>query len=120
MQIKAITVAILASSPLAALAANCIGPAGTLGGQCVKFWSGATGCTGTYHGYKPDCSGHCFQFDSFTGIKASGNGLYGTNCAIFSDYDCKNQIASTGNNLREPVCFKKVGKSMKCYFNCPP
>ncbi|KAF3307657.1 hypothetical protein TWF173_002623 [Orbilia oligospora] len=118
MQIKAVILALLTSSPIAVFAANCLGTPGLPGGQCVKFWTGATGCTGTFLSYKPDCSGACFKYDSFTGIKASGDGHFGTNCAIFSDVNCQNQIASTGNNAVQPQCFKKVGKSMKCYFAC--
>ncbi|KAF3935566.1 hypothetical protein ABW19_dt0203074 [Dactylella cylindrospora] len=118
MQIKTILAALLMTSgPAAVLAANCAGTPGLPGGQCVKYWSGATGCTGTFKSYKPDCSGHCFVHD-FTGIKASGDGHFGTNCAIFSDANCQNQIASTGNNPVEYSCFKKTGKSMKCYYAC--
>ncbi|KAF3911934.1 hypothetical protein ABW20_dc0108169 [Dactylellina cionopaga] len=119
MQIKAITLALLTSGPLAVFAANCIDSPGNLGGQCVEFWAGGSGgCNGPKLSYRPDCSGACFHYDSFTGIRVSGDGTYGTNCHIYSDYNCQNQITTTGNTVFRSVCLAKTAKSMKCYYLC--
>ncbi|KAF3912607.1 hypothetical protein AA313_de0205743 [Arthrobotrys entomopaga] len=117
MQIKSIIFALFASGPLAAFASNCAGSPGQPGGQCVQFYTGG-GCSGNSIKYQPDCSGACYRYDSFTGIKASGDGYFGTNCAVFSDTNCQNQIGSTGNNVLNGGCYSKTGKSMKCYYAC--
>ncbi|KAK5655699.1 hypothetical protein OQA88_5632 [Cercophora sp. LCS_1] len=93
---------------------------------CVKF---GTSCifnlpgnhvTGVIGSYRPDCSGHCFQYDSFGSISAAGNGLYGTRCHVYSDVNCQNEILDTGNQVNNGDChiLSPSGKSMKCYYHC--
>ncbi|KAJ8111212.1 hypothetical protein OPT61_g6143 [Boeremia exigua] len=71
--------------------------------ECVTYYSGA-GCSGALGHYAPDCTGHCFQYDSFSSLKTVGGGFpanMGTACKVFSDSNCQNQIADLGNNANE-------------------
>ena len=97
------------------------------GQQCVTFYRDQ-GCTASLAigSYAPDCSGHCFQYDSFGSISLRGNddgsGIfnYKTNCHAYRDYNCQSQITESGNKGSREYCMENLGKvkSMKCYFHC--
>ncbi len=98
-------------------AANCSGDGD---GECVTYGlvcqNGGMG--DVYGSYKPDCSGHCFQYDSFQAIEVHGNGAYGTDCVVYSDANCQNEIFDTENQLDGGNCHDTgIAMSMKCYFH---
>jgi hypothetical protein len=73
-----LTALALALLPLAS-AADCQNSPGVANGQCVKFYGGNGECKGNPLGsYKPDCTGSCFQYNSFGSLKVAGDGTYGT------------------------------------------
>lgn len=70
--ISLIVVTGLASLARQVLAENCQNSPGVANGECVKFYS-SSNCNGNPEGsFKPDCSGHCFQFSSFGSIGVGG------------------------------------------------
>jgi hypothetical protein len=87
---------------------------------CITYFSD-NGCTnGLERGsYKPDCSGHCFQYDSFSSIRISASFFIGAGCVAYSDSNCQNRIADSGN-VRGRTCMDNLNgaKSMQCYWNC--
>jgi hypothetical protein len=115
----------LAAAAATASAADCAKiPPGAPNGECVKFYS-KPGCNGldTIGSFRPDCTGACFSFDSFTSIEASGDGFFGTNCFVYSDTSCQNEIGSTGNQvvffgLGSCTTIEPLAKSMKCFYRC--
>ncbi|KAI9653453.1 MAG: hypothetical protein M1831_006001 [Alyxoria varia] len=86
---------------------------------CVRYYGGG-GCTTEIGNYVPTCAGNCFQYDAFTGLKVKGGGAggKGTDCQVFSDINCQNQLYRTGNQVSQTGCFGGLAKSMKCYYNC--
>ncbi|KAH7410526.1 hypothetical protein DE146DRAFT_361362 [Phaeosphaeria sp. MPI-PUGE-AT-0046c] len=90
------------------------------GESCVTYYADG-GCTSgrTLGSYKPDCTGACFRYDSFTSIKVSGSAIWGVGCVAYSDTNCQNKIADSGN-VRGSRCMTELGaaKSMQCYFRC--
>ncbi|KAJ7684127.1 hypothetical protein DFH06DRAFT_970030, partial [Mycena polygramma] len=67
--------------------------------------------------YIPTCNNACYQFSSFDSVEVSGS-IRGTDCHIFSDANCQNEITDTGN-IAEYQCFNTPGaQSMICYFGC--
>ena len=104
-----------------ALAASCgHGRPGTLNGECVRFFSGSGCGGGTEIGsYRPTCEGNCYQYDSFSAIEVSGDGVFGTNCEAYSDINCQSSMGSTGNTVYLTKCGKfPNAKSMRCYYRC--
>ncbi|KXJ92535.1 hypothetical protein Micbo1qcDRAFT_202756 [Microdochium bolleyi] len=94
---------------------------GAVNGQCGEIFSGG-GCNNKIGQIGPDCSGTCYR-GSFLSIRASGDGTYGTNCHIYSDDNCQNDIGSTGNIKFswQGGCKDATGaqgKSYRCYFKC--
>ncbi|KAF8190269.1 hypothetical protein K438DRAFT_1592426 [Mycena galopus ATCC 62051] len=90
-------------------------------GECVVYYHGAN-CedSGFISDYVPTCKGNCFQYSSFDSVNVNGNGLFGTDCHMYSDANCENEIANTGNNVAVlGTCTNSQGaQSMKCYYNC--
>lgn len=89
------------------------------GGECVTYYSGQ-GCQGPEGSYVPTCKGDCFQYSSFSSLYTVGNTLAikGTSCDAFSDNNCQNQIASTGNHISTQCTSFSTANSMKCYYDC--
>lgn len=89
--------------------------------ECIAFYRGG-GCEspGLLGSYTPTCGGNCFQYNHFDSLSVKGNVLFGTDCHIYSDINCQNQIADTGNHKSDVAhCIDVPGaQSMKCYFNC--
>ncbi|KKK12603.1 hypothetical protein P175DRAFT_0500889 [Aspergillus ochraceoroseus IBT 24754] len=87
---------------------------------CITYYSDS-GCTrGLERGsYKPDCSGNCFRFDSFSSIQVAANVLTGADCVAYSDSNCQNAISDSGNQHGH-YCMENLNgaKSMKCYYGC--
>jgi len=95
--IKLNVYAIILAVTTASMAANCESSPGIANGECVWFYS-EQNCAGPSIGsYKPTGAGNCFQYASFSSVKAAGDGVYGTDCYLFSDYNCQDEIANTGN-----------------------
>jgi hypothetical protein len=59
---------------------------------------------------------------SIASVSVAGDGTYGTSCQVYSDENCNNQIADSGNAIAGiGVCTAvgyKQAKSMKCWFKC--
>ena len=96
------------------------------GEECVTYYKDQ-GCTAglALGSYKPDCSGHCFQYDSFGSLSVKGNdgGMlfsYKTKCIAYRDDNCQDRISETGNIGKSPSCLENIApaKSMQCYWNC--
>ncbi|KAJ7450194.1 hypothetical protein FB451DRAFT_1286393, partial [Mycena latifolia] len=94
--------ALLATASLS-LAKSCNGD------ECVAYFHGSN-CqsSGYISDYVPTCDGNCFQYSSFDSILIDGNGILGTDCHAYSDSNCQNELADSGN----------VADDMKCYYNC--
>ncbi|KAI5457676.1 SGNH hydrolase-type esterase domain-containing protein [Mariannaea sp. PMI_226] len=95
--------------------------------QCVQIWVDHKTDSGSADAeYKPQspnhCDGKCWSWPAgFGGIKAMGDGTYGTNCAYFRDETCQDKIGETGNQRGEKgVVLREndVGHSVQCYFHC--
>jgi hypothetical protein len=88
-------------------------------GACVTYGDVCNGAE-LPNGYTPTCTGNCFQYDSFGAIQVWGNDFLGTDCHVYSDDNCQNQILDTGNQVFTGSChtLDPVGKSMKCFYNC--
>jgi hypothetical protein len=115
----------LLALPIALLAgqvvAQCALP-GAVNGQCVTLYN-SEDCNGPVIGsYKPTCEGNCFQYDNFGSVSVAGDGTYGTDCHVYSDINCQNQIGDSGNHvIGAAQCLRlglHAGKSMKCFFRC--
>ncbi|KAJ6535421.1 hypothetical protein B0H19DRAFT_963463 [Mycena capillaripes] len=89
--------------------------------ECVSYFRGSD-CQGAAElgSFTPTCAGNCFQFSSFDSVGVVGNDLFGTDCHIFSDPNCQNQIADSGNHVSSGrQCVNAQGaQSMQCFFNC--
>ncbi|KAJ7046297.1 hypothetical protein C8F04DRAFT_343066 [Mycena alexandri] len=93
---------------------------GGIHNECVAFYRGAD-CQdpGELGSYTPTCEGNCFQFDSFDSLAVTGSQFFGTDCHIYSDINCQNQIADTGNEVSGRKCVNAAGaQSMICYYDC--
>ncbi|KAJ6494970.1 hypothetical protein DFH09DRAFT_1206090 [Mycena vulgaris] len=94
--------------------------AGCSGSECAQLYHGS-GCDShsILTDFVPTCEGNCFQFSSFDSVLVSGNGFKGTNCHIYSDNNCQNQVSDTGNQVEIGNCVNTPGaQSMKCFFDC--
>jgi len=92
---------------------------------CVIFGSGCRSSPpqvdNKYVAYKPDCSGHCYQYDHFDAIQVWGDGAKGTRCHIYADFNCQGpELVDTKNQIGGSRChtFSPAAKSMKCYYAC--
>ena len=95
-------------------------------GECVTYYKDQ-GCTSSLAlgSYKPDCSGHCFQYDSFGSLSVKGNdgGIlfsYKTKCTAYRDDNCQDKISETSDVGTKERCLENIepAKSMKCYWHC--
>ncbi|KAJ7347479.1 hypothetical protein DFH08DRAFT_960797 [Mycena albidolilacea] len=89
------------------------------GGECVSHFHGSS-CQGTNFigDYVPTCGGNCFQYSSFDSLLVEGSLFLGTDCHVYSDYNCQNQIVDTGNILGTS-CYNTPGaQSMRCFYDC--
>ncbi|KAH8730669.1 hypothetical protein GQ44DRAFT_672452 [Phaeosphaeriaceae sp. PMI808] len=87
---------------------------------CISYYKDG-GCTdGLKLGsYKPDCSGACFRYDQFSSILVSANVITGADCHAYSDGNCQNEIADSGNKHGQKCMTNLNGaKSMRCYYGC--
>ncbi|KAJ7587297.1 hypothetical protein C8J56DRAFT_786902 [Mycena floridula] len=66
--------------------------------------------------YVPTCEGNSYQFDSFDSVAAQGNDFLQTDCLLYSDVNCQNQVADTGN--RVSLAPTPGARSMRCFYNC--
>ncbi|KAH8892086.1 hypothetical protein GQ53DRAFT_863778 [Thozetella sp. PMI_491] len=112
----------IGSGKLFARGPYCQAP-GAVNGQCGEYYSG-TQCGGSKVGQiPPDCSGQCYPVSGgFWSVKATGDGTYGTNCALYSDSNCQNELGSTGNSVtagrQKCATGQGMAHSLKCYFKC--
>ncbi|MCJ1456928.1 hypothetical protein MMC28_007294 [Mycoblastus sanguinarius] len=87
---------------------------------CVTYYSDS-GCTDglALGSYKPDCSGHCFQYSSFSSIEVAGSTILGVDCVAYSDSNCQNKIGDSGNQ-HDTHCLENLNgaQSMQCYWDC--
>ncbi|KAJ6534102.1 hypothetical protein B0H19DRAFT_964644 [Mycena capillaripes] len=112
---------LLATALLSVICSTLGKPCNQGGGECVAYFNGAN-CQSTnfINDFVPTCAGNCFQFDSFSSLSVVGNGIFGTDCHVYSDINCQHQIADTGNDVfGPPKCVNVPGaKSMKCFYHC--
>ncbi|KAF7342478.1 hypothetical protein MVEN_01837300 [Mycena venus] len=80
------------------------------GGECVSYFHGSD-CDGAnlISDYVPTCAGNCFQYNSFDSLSVQGGFLFGTDCHIYSDINCQNQIKDTGNVIDDISCVNVQG-----------
>jgi hypothetical protein len=100
---------------------------GIVGGECVIYYGGS-GCYSPMLGsFRPTCQGNCFQFNSFGSVSVAGDGFSGTDCVLYSDINCQDEIigGDTGNEVSRggtvnclSVNNGGVAQSMQCYFGC--
>ncbi len=70
------------------------------------------------------CQGTCYySSDAISSLKAVGDGTYGTNCVLFYDNNCQQQIGETGNAIfGGGKCYTpqggRTGHSFKCWRKC--
>lgn len=94
-----------------------------IGQGCVQFFSDG-GCTaGRKLGeYPPTCEGNCYQFSSFSSIRAMGSTIWSVDCEAYADINCQNKIGDTSGRPwgRSDYCMEDVlgAQSMKCWFRC--
>ena len=85
---------------------------------CITYFSDG-GCTNgrALGSYKPDCSGACFRYSSFSSIRVQANTVTGADCIAYSDSNCQNKIKDSGNrhdtycldNVSDIFLFKRDG-----------
>ncbi|KAL8289451.1 hypothetical protein RB601_005380 [Gaeumannomyces tritici] len=107
--------------------ANGCGAAGIVNGECGRYYRGDS-CSDLIGNIKPDCKKGCHTVeDGLRSIKATGNGIYGTNCALFEDKNCQRQLGETGNAIFAggEKCYTvsdnkkaRMAYSYKCYYRC--
>ncbi|KAJ7445844.1 hypothetical protein FB451DRAFT_1292327 [Mycena latifolia] len=88
-------------------------------GECVTLFSGG-GCQSGAEltEFVPTCEGNCFQFSSFDSVSVIGNGFLGTDCHVFADSNCQDEIADTGNSVGFECANAAGAQSMQCFFDC--
>ena len=88
-------------------------------GECVTYFADQNNQS-PLGSYVPTCEGNCFQYSSFSSICTVGRAysFTGTDCVIYSDNNCENQIADTGNHIATQCISFSQANSMRCYFNC--
>lgn len=75
---------------------------------CITYFSDS-GCTNgrALGSYKPDCTGHCFQYSTFSSIRVQANTVTGADCVAYSDSNCQNEIKDSGNR-HDTYCLDNV------------
>ena len=86
-------------------------------GECVTYYSDQAH-TNPLGSYVPTCKGNCFQYSSFQSLRTEGALAKGTDCAVYSDSNCQNKIADTGNHIAVQYTSFSSANSMQCYYNC--
>lgn len=88
-------------------------------GECVTYFSDQN-FQSPLGSYVPTCDGNCFQYSSFSSLCTAGRAytFTGTACSVYSDNNCQNKIADTGNHIATQCSSFSNGNSMQCYFNC--
>ncbi|KAJ7175155.1 hypothetical protein C8R43DRAFT_1119173 [Mycena crocata] len=87
--------------------------------ECVSYFHGSDcGSNGAISDYVPTCGGNCFQYSSFDSILVEGNGIIGTDCHAYSDPNCQNELADSGNIVSSRCLNAQGAQSMKCFYNC--
>ncbi|KAJ7495499.1 hypothetical protein FB451DRAFT_1360258 [Mycena latifolia] len=87
--------------------------------ECVSYFHGSDCQNANYiSDYVPTCGGNCFQYNSFDSILVEGNGILGTDCHAYSDANCQNELADSGNTVESRCLNAQGAQSMKCYYNC--
>ncbi|PTU22035.1 hypothetical protein P175DRAFT_0500890 [Aspergillus ochraceoroseus IBT 24754] len=88
-------------------------------GECVTYYGGAN-CDSPLGSFKPTCQGNCFQYSSFSSVRAIGSTIppLGTACTVYSDSNCQNEIADMKNSITSQCASFGQAQSMKCYYNC--
>ncbi|KAF2102260.1 hypothetical protein NA57DRAFT_73690 [Rhizodiscina lignyota] len=67
----------------------------------------------------PDCSGKCYKPGTpFNSISVGGILFLGTDCHIFSDTDCQNEIKDSQNIFNEECFSTPKAQSVICYYDC--
>lgn len=86
---------------------------------CVSVYAGGGCDTANYLlNYVPTCEGNCYQYP-FGSVYLQGSFAYGVDCHLYSDDNCQNEVADSGNVLGKGCTNAPgSGKSMKCYHNC--
>ncbi|KAK2599833.1 hypothetical protein N8I77_011556 [Diaporthe amygdali] len=98
--------------------------AGVVNGQCGRYYRN-TGCNDQIGSVDPGrCSGTCYKSsDTIYSVRAVGDGTYGTNCHLYYDDSCQNQIGETGNAIvGAGKCYTPSqgtgGHSFLCWYRC--
>ena len=95
---------------------------GCNGGDCVMYGGG--NCPGNGDGYAwssnyiPNCSGNCFQFDSFDWVEVQWGSLEGVNCNVYSDYNCQDYMGGAGDSEYDACTWFGGAQSMICWAGC--
>jgi hypothetical protein len=88
-------------------------------GECVSLQTGCGYLSSVLTNYVPTCGGNCYQYDSFAAVTVAGNGVFGTDCVIYSDDNCVNEFFDSGNQKgSECYVLSQPGRSMRCFYNC--
>lgn len=70
------------------------------------------------------CTGTCYNSnESIKSLKAVGDGTYGTNCVLYSGFNCQDpsQVGQTGNTITGGgKCYSNGngGNSFRCWRKC--
>ena len=70
------------------------------------------------------CTGTCYNSnESIKSLKAVGDGTYGTNCVLYSGFNCQDpsQVGQTGNIITGGgKCYSNGngGNSFRCWRKC--
>ncbi|KAI5928597.1 hypothetical protein F4810DRAFT_11951 [Camillea tinctor] len=102
----------------------CASP-GVANGQCGRYYRNG-GCNDQIGAIDPgSCSGTCYQSaDGIASLQATGDGTYGTNCVLYEDSNCQNQLGETGNSIFSwnQKCYTapsgRTGHSFHCWRKC--
>ncbi|KAJ7857131.1 hypothetical protein B0H14DRAFT_2158118, partial [Mycena olivaceomarginata] len=85
--------------------------------ECVELYRGSDyQGAGELTNYVLTCNNGCFQYSSFDSVRVSGSGFEGTDCHIFPDPNCQNEILDTGNQLGGKCVDMPGARSMIWYF----
>ncbi|KAM7224008.1 hypothetical protein V8F06_000481 [Rhypophila decipiens] len=70
------------------------------------------------------CKDTCYwSSDPIGSLKAVGDATYGTNCQLYYDYNCQQQVGETGNTATGGGrCYTppdgRTGHSFRCWYRC--
>ncbi|KAJ7756228.1 hypothetical protein B0H16DRAFT_695394 [Mycena metata] len=86
---------------------------------CVELHRGAD-CSvdETLVSFIPSCGGGCYQYSNFDSVEVGGTFLFGTDCHVYSDFNCQDEILDTGNILTEKCVNTPGAQSLRCFFAC--